>query len=135
MKVTDLARKLSITPDSVRYYTRIGLLNPRKNHTNGYRDYGQRDQLRLNFILSARQLGFSIDDIEQIIGIANQGETTCPFVRELIAQRLAETEEKFNSLVKLREQMSLALTQWKEEPNKEPTADMICHLIENFEHG
>ena len=80
-------------------------------------------------------MGFSIDDIEQIIGIANQGETPCPFVRELIAQRLAETEEKFNSLVKLREQMSLALTQWKEEPNKEPTADMICHLIENFEHG
>ena len=135
MKVTDLARKLSITPDSVRYYTRIGLLNPRKNHTNGYRDYSQRDELRLKFILSARHLGFSIDDIKQIIGIANQGKTPCPFVRELIVRRLAETEEKFRSIVKLREQMDLALRQWKEEPDKEPTADMICHLIENFEHG
>ena len=135
MKVTDLARKLSIAPDSVRYYTRIGLLNPHRNHTNGYRDYSQRDQLRLKFILSARRLGFSIDDIKQIIGIANQGNTPCPLVRELIAQRLAETEENFNSLVRLRERMSLALRQWKDEPDKEPTADMICHLIENFEHG
>jgi DNA-binding transcriptional MerR regulator len=118
MKVVELARKVSVTPDSVRYYTRIGLLEPHRNRANGYKDYSLRDESRLRFILSARQLGFSIQDIQQIVGVADKGDTPCPLVRELIAQRLAETEKNFATLLKLRERMSLAVTRWAQEPNK-----------------
>jgi DNA-binding transcriptional MerR regulator len=60
MTVSELAEVLLITPDTVRYYTRVGFLSPAKNSSNGYKDYGESDQHRLRFILSARQLGFSV---------------------------------------------------------------------------
>jgi DNA-binding transcriptional MerR regulator len=133
MKVIELARKNSITADSIRFYTREGLLTPRINQANGYKDYNLKDEARLNFILSARKLGFSIADIKQIIDVADKGTTPCPLVRELIAERLNETEIEFQTLVGLRERMAMALNDWETEPDKSPTADMICHLIEKFE--
>jgi len=133
VQVKSLADLTNISADTVRYYTRIGLLNPRKNKINGYREFSQRDYQRLRFILSARQLGFTIADIELIISEAESGNTPCPLVRELISQRLGETEERFNEMAALREKMSRAIVEWHQKPDKAPTGDMICHLIEEFE--
>jgi MerR family Zn(II)-responsive transcriptional regulator of zntA len=47
---------LGVTPDTVRYYTRAGLLEPVRNPTNSYKEYGKQDRQRLGFILSARLL-------------------------------------------------------------------------------
>ena len=49
MRVSELAKNLEVNPDTVRYYTRIGLLRPRKNAENGYKEYDERDISRLNF--------------------------------------------------------------------------------------
>lgn len=49
MTVNELARKLKVAPDTVRYYTRIGLLQPRKAAGNGYHHYSERDEERLRF--------------------------------------------------------------------------------------
>ncbi len=60
MQVQEVANNLGVTPDTVRYYTRAGLLHPFKNTTNGYNDYDNHDRHRLHFILSARHLGFGL---------------------------------------------------------------------------
>ena len=60
MKVTELARTLNTTPDTVRYYTKVRLIMPIKSAGNGYKIYGKQAQQRLKFILSARQLDFSV---------------------------------------------------------------------------
>ncbi len=133
MRVNQIAEQLSISPDSIRYYTRIGLLRPKKNLTNGYREYGEKDVLRLKFILGARNLGFTIKDIEHILGVADQGKTPCPIVRGLIQQRLSETEELFRQMTTLRDRMQKAVGHWSSIPDKDPTGDMICHLIEKFD--
>ena len=64
MQVIQLAKMLGVSPDTVRYYTRIGLLVPKKSIENGYKFYSSNEQNRLRFILSARDLGFSVDDIK-----------------------------------------------------------------------
>ena len=79
MRVKELADIVGVTTDTVRFYTRKEILHPRKRLDNGYKDYGERDVVRLKFVLSARQLGFTVNDIleiffecfNQIIGVFN----------------------------------------------------------------
>ena len=132
MKVKDMAASLDVTVDTVRYYTRIGYLKPKKNDLNGYKEYSKTDLSRLRFILSARQLGFSVGDIGEILSVAGKGKSPCPLVRNLIQQRFENTEKQFLQTVALHNRMKAALEEWKDKPDKEPTGHMICHLIEEF---
>ncbi len=132
MKVSELSKSLRITPDTVRYYTRIALLSPKKGSINGYNYYTESDQHRLRFILSARQLGFSVKEIKQILTEADKGHTACPLVRVLLQKRLEETEHEFQEALALRNRMQQAMQDWQDKPDKVPTGHMICHLIEGF---
>ena len=130
MKVSQLAKVLNTTPDTVRYYSRIGLIMPIKNTENGYKSYNQQAQQRLKFILSARQLDFSVEEIKEIPLVADNGSTACPLVREIVEHRLAETEKKFNDALAFRNVLRNAIDDWKSKPDKSPTGDMLCHLIQ-----
>ena len=130
MRVTELAKAMDTTPDTVRYYTRIGLIVPIKSSNNGYKDYGEKLQQRLKFILSARQLDFSVEEIKEILAESDKGHTACPLVREIVEHRLAETEKQFQAALLLREKLRNAIDDWQDKPNKAPTGHMICHLIE-----
>jgi DNA-binding transcriptional MerR regulator len=132
MHVNQLAKTLGVTPDTIRFYTRIDVLQPGKSPVNGYREYSDKDISRMKFILSARQLGFSVDDIKQILAEADQKKSPCPKVRRLIDQRLRETEQRFTEMIQLRERMREAIDDWGSKPDKEPSGHMVCHLIENF---
>ncbi len=132
MHVNELAIRIGVTPDTVRYYTRIGLLKPNKNPINGYKTYSEQECHRLRFITDARVLGFSVDDIRQILGVADTGKTPCPIARELIEIRLQELEERFQNMVRLRQRMLDAVASWKDKPDQEPNGHAICHLIEEF---
>ncbi|QYJ90015.1 MerR family transcriptional regulator [Shewanella halotolerans] len=130
MRVNQLAKNLNITGDTVRFYTRIGLLSPAKSSVNGYKDYSDKDQSRMQFILSARNLGFSVDEIKVIFSRTDQGESACGLVRQMIQLKLEETEKQFEEMVKLRRKLSNAVADWSHKPDKAPTGNMICHLIE-----
>lgn len=135
MRVSDLAQILEVTPDTVRFYTRKGFITPTKNQFNGYKIYNAKDKERLGFIISARQLGFSVDEIAQILGEADQGHTVCSLVRELIAQKLIETERQFQQTLALRNRLQAAITDWQSKPDIAPTGHMVCHLIEGIIEG
>ncbi len=130
MRVTELANAMNTTPDTVRFYTRIGLIVPIKSPDNGYKTYGEKVQQRLKFILSARQLDFSVEEVKAILTEADKGHTACPLVREIVEHRLAETEKEFQAAFLLREKLSNAINDWQSKPDKAPTGRMICHLIE-----
>lgn len=132
MKVSELASTFGTTVDTVRYYTRLKMLNPIKSE-NGYKYYPPSETSRFKFILSARQLGFSVSDIQSIIDEASHGKPACPLVRSLIKERLAETEKQFQAMLVLRKKMKNALLQWETKEDKAPTSTMVCHLIDSFE--
>lgn len=132
MRVNELAKELGITGDTVRFYTRIGFLKPVKAPANGYKVYGKEDMRLLRFILSARKLGFSVDDISQILDTANRGRSPCPLARELIQRRMEENEKSFQDSARLRQRMLAAIRDWDQKLDQVPTGEMICHLIEDF---
>ena len=131
MKVNQLAKELGTTADTVRYYTRRGLLSPAKGG-NGYKEYSAADYRRLRFILTARQLGFSVEDVSQILGEADQGQSACPTVRRLITERLHEVDRRFHEMAALRVRMLAAIEEWNTKPDQEPNSHTICHLIDGF---
>lgn len=132
MKVLEVAKRFGVSAETVRFYTRIEVLNPTKNKSNGYREYREKDLNRLRFVLCARQLGFSVGDIKEILAHADKKKSPCPTVRRLINQRLHEIEQRFDETLQLRERMQKAVVEWGQKPDKAPTGDMICYLIEEF---
>lgn len=132
MRVTELAKTLGVTPDTIRFYTRSGVLRPNKRLDNSYLEYSHKDISRMTFILSAWQLWFSVDDIKLILAEALQKRAPCPTVRGLIDQRLQETEQRFEDMRQLRKRIREAVDEWSSQPDKNPNSESVCHLIENF---
>ncbi|NMP33570.1 MerR family transcriptional regulator [Thalassotalea sp. M1531] len=132
MKVNQLAKNCQVNPDTVRYYTKIGLLTPHRNAQNGYREYGAADIKRLKFILQAKSLGFSLRDIEVFITQSQSGLAPCPKVREIMKSHIDEIEQKINDMVATHQKMKKAMVEWQSLPDCTPSGDQVCHLIETF---
>ncbi|MFT6919345.1 MAG: MerR family Zn(II)-responsive transcriptional regulator of zntA [Cognaticolwellia sp.] len=74
---------------------------------------------------------FSVTEIKSILIEADKGHSACPLVREIIEHHLTETEQQFQAALLLREKLSKAINDWQDKPDKTPTGDMICHLIDS----
>jgi len=133
VRVNELAKKAGVTPDTVRYYTRIGLLCPTKSIDNGYKNYSQTERKRLGFILKARHLGFSVSEIEEIINLSKTGTSPCCRAREIIHKHIDETAEKIRELQQLQTCMQEASATWETMSDSTPDGDSICDLIEMWD--
>jgi DNA-binding transcriptional MerR regulator len=130
MRVTELARLAGVTPDAVRYYARVGLLTPKRNAINGYREFSGVDAKRLWFIKRAQSLGFSLKEIETIIRHARQRKSPCPMARDIIQKRIEQSGKELEQLILLRDRMKKAARRWMRMPDRVPDGDEICRLIE-----
>lgn len=131
MTVNDLARQAHLPLDTVRYYVRIGLLQPQGRQENGYKVFGSRDVQYLQFIRQAKSLGFTLTEIRAIVEEARAGSSPCPMVRDIIQRRISETQRKVRELVSLQERMEKALARWQTMPDRCPDGESLCHLIES----
>ena len=131
MRVIELARSAGTSTDAVRYYARVGLLSPKRNAANGYREFSAGDVKRLWFIKRAQSLGFSLAEIATIIRHARQRKSPCPMVRDIIQKHLEQTGEELEQLILLRDRMKKAVRRWKRMPDRVPDGDEICRLIES----
>ena len=132
MKVSELARRAEVTAETVRHYTREGLLHPIRDPANGYQLFNQTDLERLRFIQRARTLGFSVAEIGDILAHADQGDSPCPLVRDLLASRLPQIRARIHELEALASRMEQALEAWAEMPDGTPDGHSLCRLIESF---
>jgi len=132
LTVSQLAKQLSISADTVRHYVRSGLINPERDPDNGYKRFHSEDIKRLRFILQAKSLGFSLADIHTILDQASHGESPCPQVRTIMEVRLEETTAKIAAMQATYQQMQEAMQRWQTQPDCTPTGEHICHLIEGF---
>jgi DNA-binding transcriptional MerR regulator len=126
-----LAKKSNVSLFTVRHYTRIGLLKPSRNTSNGYKIYQPSDTTRLRLIVAAKALGFTLHEIAEILDEAVRGNSPCPLVREIIERRIEENRRKIEELKKLQKKMENALKDWKQMDNSMPNGDSVCHLIES----
>ena len=132
MTASVLARRANVPLFTVRHYTRIGLLKPSRDLKNGYKIYSRADKDRLRFIAAAKELGFTLSEIEQILDHAAHSESPCPMVREIVEKRISENKEKIRELKRLQRRLETAAGMWKTMKNSEPDGHSVCRLIESF---
>ncbi|MCH9674361.1 MAG: MerR family DNA-binding protein [Gammaproteobacteria bacterium] len=133
MYVTELSNQAAVSPDTVRYYSKIGMLKPTRNADNGYQVYGHKDVRRLRFIRAAKSLGYTLADIRAMFADADHGDSPCPRVRAVIEKRIHETEVHLAELTALHAKMKHALEAWRVLPDSAPSGDSVCALIESLQ--
>ncbi|HFD86236.1 MAG TPA: MerR family transcriptional regulator [Gammaproteobacteria bacterium] len=130
LTVHEIADRSEVPAHVVRYYVRIGLIQPDDQQENGYRLFAHNKIGRIRFIRMAKNLGFTLNEIRQIISHADEGESPCGDVRRVIEHRIQENRAKIEAMEQLQTRMEKALEHWKEMPDGVPDGKSICHLIE-----
>lgn len=128
MRIRELARRAGVTPDTVRYYERVGLLRPARRARNGYRDFDETALEDLHFIHRAQALGLKLNDIREIMEIAAGGRTPCEHVRAALESRLGEVEQRLRELRSLRTTLREALARVERAPARQGRCR--CPVIE-----
>ena len=102
MKIGEASVASGISGRMIRHYEKIGLLPAAARTDSGYRDYDQRDVHTLRFIGRARDLGFSIDEISQLVALWNDRSRSSSDVKALALARAAELKRKAEHLDEMR---------------------------------
>lgn len=130
MTVSELSHAAGVAPHVVRYYARIGLLHPDRDPDNGYRHFHHSDLLRLRFVRQAQSLGFTLEEVSQVLEKSEAGQSPCADVRAILRQRIRENRVKLDALTHLQGRMEAALQSWEDMPDQTPHSASVCHLIE-----
>lgn len=110
MKIGELARATGTKVETVRYYETIGLLGETPRSAANYRVYDRAQLDRLSFIRRARALGFSIDEVRQLLDMADDGDRSCAEVDRLARAHRDAIDRKIADLKALRHELDALLT-------------------------
>lgn len=103
MHIGQLARQAGVPIDTVRYYERNGLLPPPPRRESGYRDYPSQDIARLRFVRRAKALGFTLNEIRELLALSRHRDEDMADFRAAAAAKLADIERKLAELARVRE--------------------------------
>lgn len=102
MKIGQASAAAGVSQRMIRHYEKIGLVAHAARRDSGYRDYDPRDVHTLRFIARARDLGFSLDEIRQLVALWNDRGRASADVKSLALARAAELRRKEAELREMR---------------------------------
>jgi len=106
--IGQLAKRSGVPIDTVRHYERIGLLKPAARLASGYRRYGEAEQKRLRFIRRAKALGFTLDEVQELLALS--AGRNVQSIRKAAAARLADVERRIEELSRVRDSLRQLIT-------------------------
>jgi DNA-binding transcriptional MerR regulator len=112
MRIGELARVSGVTPDTIRYYERLGLMPSPHRGANGYREYPAKAANRLRVIRNAVQLGFPLTEIAKVLRIRDAGGAPCRQVRDYAQTLVAEIDQRIAQLETEKAAMLRMLSSW-----------------------
>lgn len=129
--IGDVAERTGLSAPTIRYYESIGLLAPAPRSATGYRRYSETTVEELRFIRKAQSLGFSLEEIGEILTLSRAGDTPCSHVLDLSRRHLSAVEERIQQLARFRDQLAAELAKW--DGKREPTCRGLCQIISSAE--
>jgi len=124
-----LARQAGLPIQTIRYYEQLGLLPKPQRSASGYRLYGDEAVDRLVFIKKAQSLGLRLEDIKEILELADRGRCPCGHVQQLLRARLEELHRKIADWRMLERRLK-EVTARGCPPNFRPRGKAVCPTIE-----
>src|SRR5260221_4475536 len=115
MKIGEVSEQYGLSSDTLRYYERIGLIQPVHRTASGIRDYNELDLRRVDFIKCMRSAGLPVEVLIEYVGLVQQGDQTIEARKEILI-----------------EQRELLATRMKE---MQKTLDILDHKIEVYENA
>jgi len=136
MLIHELAQQTSVADKTIRYYESIGLLPRPKRTANSYRQYMAVDVERLRLIASARALGFSIEDLRDILAARENGEAPCRRVLDTLSQRIRDIDRRIGGLITLRETLSELHSEGETLPLDDVLGQhCVCYLLKSYQES
>lgn len=128
LSIGQLARRAGVGIETVRFYERRGLLEEPARKESGYRQYDEDVVARLRFIKRAKELGFSLKEIKELLALRVDPTTTCAEVKSKAEAKIADIEQKIEVLQRMKKAL-LKVT--KECSGRGPTGE--CPILEALE--
>ena len=128
MRIGELARSTGTKAETIRYYEREGILPAADRTDSNYRDYSDEHLATLTFVRRARDLGFSMTQVRELLALSDHDERPCQGVDRLVQQQLVEIERKIADLTSLNGRLQDLLRSCE--------ADRIrdCRIVESLLH-
>lgn len=131
-RIGELARLANVTPDTVRYYEKQQMIDHEVRTEGGFRLYTDNDLQRLRFIRYARQLGFSLESIRELLSIRIEPEHhTCQESKSIVQARLDEVEARIQEL----QTMQRSLQRLNDACCGTAHSSVYCSILETLEQG
>jgi DNA-binding transcriptional MerR regulator len=126
MKIGEIAAAAATKVETVRFYEKVGLLPPPARTQGNNRSYGTGHLQRLSFIRRARHLGISLDDVRELLELADDEGQSCEAVDAIASAHLVDIERKLADL----NQMAAELRRMIGQCHKGRVSD--CRIIETL---
>lgn len=103
MNIGKASRATGVSAKMIRHYESIGLIESASRSEAGYRIYNDQDLNNLRFIRRARSLGFSLEDIRQLLGLWQDKDRSSSEVKSLALEHARELDNKIEELTEMRD--------------------------------
>ncbi len=102
-QIGELAKRCGVSSDTLRFYEKNALIKPAGRSESGYRLYDEANQQQVYFILKAKALGLSLDEIKELLDIKLEAtEHSCAEVKSITSAKLKLIDEKIAELTRIR---------------------------------
>lgn len=134
MTIGEVAVRAGVPVATVRYYERRGLIAQPRRTTSGYRQYGAETVERLRFIKRAQEMGFSLEEVQELLELRVDDPAACPVVEAKTREKMTQVRQKVRELERLQAVLErLASSCRSHTPRSEyPILEM---LAEEAHHG
>lgn len=102
LTIGQLAKKADVNIETVRYYERRGLMPEPQRKESGYRQYSDEMVKRIQFIKHAKELGFSLKEINELLTLKLDARTSCSEVRKKAEAKISDVEGKIETLQRMK---------------------------------
>ncbi len=109
MRIGELAKATGTKAETIRYYEREGILPAADRTDSNYRDYSDDHLATLTFVRRARELGFSMAQVRELLALSDHDDKPCQDVDQLVKRQLGEVERKIADLSALRDELGQML--------------------------
>ncbi len=127
----ELARLAGVSPDTIRYYERIGILPQSPRTASGYRVYPRDAADRVLLVRRALQLGFTLTELADILRVRDRGGVPCHRVLNLTEAKLRSLEQQIQELRRTQRHMRQLVRQWRLQLSHTPPGAkaMLLHSL------
>ena len=129
MRIGELAKATGTKAETIRYYEREGILPYADRTDSNYRDYSKDHLATLTFVRRARELGFSMAQVRELLALSDRDDKPCQDVDRLARSQIDEVQRKIDDLTAMRDELSRMLAACDTDEIGQ------CRIVESLANG